>query len=529
MPTSSALLNQLNEEIRDGENNLIDVDIAYRLKDNQLQQVLDEIFNLHGDDVCLMPLSATSAGGGVFLNASNTNQPTVGLQISNCVEPNVTLQTNLPLESLALDDIVIDKHARQISAGAGITLQQLNHALGSELGMDHRVLGADLTSYAYAQVGSTFMTGGMGPQRRYFSDSVVEICLHNGHCSTSISGDSLNEYAGTYGWSGIVSAVKCRYYRLPANEIAFAMPVSNTTDGLATMLEKLGKYCYLNLEDEVIRNKNGLPHILLGLEHLTTASMQPLINSNSNPVQIKQALRIVDKCEQANADGVIFVSGFSELQADQFLTELIEQNENDAMTIGGVDIEFAEMFSNPEDMREFRESVPFAARTIEPKGKFIYKSHTDGNIRLNADAIYQSMSALWKCNCAFVNSVQQCLDSSSQVDGSILVYGHMNPYGVDPHNRVTFSCDDEDIFNKTKSDIEAQRARFYRNLQQVCIDTGSVFIGGEKGADSEQKILSAFESIEQAPSLLRKKFNQQKQGIQSAGRVLNWRAFTLYR
>ena len=526
---TSASLKPVNETFRDGENNPIHTDAVYRIRHNELETTLQQIFALHGENTRLLPLSGTSAGGGVFQFDRADSSPVVGLQFLCPAQPRVTHKSSADLRNLRVDEIVIDKDRRQVSAGAGITLGQLNQALADELGSDFRVLGADLTSYSYAQVGSTFMTGGMGPQRRYFSDSVIEVSLHNGVQLQTVSGEKLKGFSGTYGWSGLVSAVKCQYNRLPPNEIAFALPVANSATGLATMLSGLSRFCFLDVSTDLVQTTQGSTSILLGIEHLTTQSMQPLIDSGSNPTQVKQALRLVDKCKQAAVDGLVFISGFSELEVDEFLMELVETRKDGSMAIGDVNAEFAEMFSNPEDMREFRESVSFAARTVEPKGEFVYKSHTDANIRINKDSVYTSMSKLWQCSTDFVGAVEHYLGSLPDVQGSVLVYGHLNPYGVDPHNRVTFSCNDEALFIQAKSVIEDLRAEFYRNINEVCIQTHSEFIGGEKSADSEQKIYSSFDSLESVPANLQDRLHHQKRAIQAAAPSLRWRAFPAYR
>jgi hypothetical protein len=59
----------------------------------------------------------------------------------------------------------------------------------------------------YAAVGATFMTGGMGLKRRYFSASVVEAAIYDGTGTIVICGAKLCGYAGTYCWSDIVSAL----------------------------------------------------------------------------------------------------------------------------------------------------------------------------------------------------------------------------------------------------------------------------------------------------------------------------------
>ena len=168
--------------------------------------------------------------------SSTMTSPTVALSVCAFeapLNPRLRFAARPKLEQIEQDEIVIDRELQQICAGSAITLDQLNRALAHELGHSYKVPGADLTSYLYAAVGATFMTGGMGPQRRYFSDSVTEAAIFDGQQIISVEGDALPGYAGTYGWSGMVCAVRCNYFRFPANEIAFALPVSSEAPRLA--------------------------------------------------------------------------------------------------------------------------------------------------------------------------------------------------------------------------------------------------------------------------------------------------------
>ena len=226
------------EHVVDGENNKVEFDIAYPVKVD-LIAAIGEIIQLHGEDVYLLPMSGTSSGGGIFQTPQKPSATVVGLKFDPPLAPRLRFASQPALADIDLDEIVIDTEQRQVSAGASITLHQLNQALANELGHSFKVPGADLTSYMYAAVGATFMTGGMGPQRRYFSDSVTEISIFDGQTLQKVEAEALQGYAGTYGWSGIVSALRCNYYRFPDNEIAFALPVSSQSAQLASLLAHL--------------------------------------------------------------------------------------------------------------------------------------------------------------------------------------------------------------------------------------------------------------------------------------------------
>jgi len=528
MKADNYALKQVKTEIRDGENNLALYDIAYSVNRDNFQRCLNKIKSTHGTDILFLPLSGASAGGGVFQARPISEKPIVGLQFSTTPQPRIECGDSKRLANIALDEIVIDRKRREISAGAGITLDQLNQALKENLGYEYRVLGADLTSYTYAQVGATFMTGGMGPQRRYFSDSVIEITLYNGEDIILVQGADLLGYAGTYGWSGLITAVKCRFHRLPRNEIAFALPVNNSPTGLASLLEHFAPYCFLKTSDELLTTTSGSTNIVLGLEHITISSMQPFLESSADQRALTRAQNLLENCKRSNADGLIFVNGYSNLDADEFLMGIIDNNDDDTLTICGIDLENTEVFKDADEMRQLREAVPYAARTQEPSGKFVYKNHCDANIRLNPNMVTHDMETLWRINMSYVSKVNDHLSSTENLLGSILIYGHMNPYGVDPHNRVTFATNDQSIFETAKYQIGKLRDDYYRQLNAFCQEAGSEFIGGEKGADSEHKMYAAFNGVGAAPQLMRDKFGLQARKIQNASTKFSWRAFSPY-
>ena len=549
----------------DGENNPVSLDIAYAvgggMNSQDINNTLQEIIRSCPQGVNLLPLGGKSAGSGVFQCESKNSATVVGIQFVTPAKPAIetrSLDSNgVDLKSLCMNQIIIDETNQEISMGAPITLGQINEALGQELGTDFKVMGADLTSYAYAQSGATFMTGGMGPQRIYFSDSVVEIILSDGISSQSIKGDALCDFSGTYGWSGLVTAVKCRFHRLPPTEIALAIPVSNEPEALARLLAHLAPLAYLDIRerdlevrkirgdnpDEAdsitprsrepsdhrqIRSLDGGTNLVLGLEHVTTASMQPLLRSNQDNKSTKGARRLVDKCTQAGVDGLIFVSGNTLSDPDSFLVDIIDDIESPNPTIAGIDLTHTEVFEHPEDMRELREAIPFAARTQMPSGTFLYKDHTDANIRLNRDQVRQSMEKIWQAHMKYVQTIEEYFHSTPKLQGQILIYGHLNPVGVDPHNRITFSCDDETVYHQAISFIHREKNHLLRKLRDICTETGSVFVGGEKSAGSEFEMSDAFGSLLHAPHPLSQKYRRQKASIETAPTLFSWRAKAPY-
>jgi len=522
------LLGTSIEQIVDGENNAVEFDVAYPIR-GDICETVEFVRRLHGDELLLLPMSATSSGGGIFQGAGNAGAKVVGLRFDAPLNPGLRFESPVDLRHVRQDEIVIDRERRQISAGAAITLHQLNRALADELGHQYKVPGADLTSYTYAAVGATFMTGGMGPQRRYFSDSVVEAAIYDGDRINSVSGDALQGYAGTYGWSGIVCALRCRYYRFPANEIAFALPLSSDAARLARLLAHLAPYVYLDLNPDEVVSQAGKKGIILGIEHVSCDSMQPLLaQPDGNPAQ-RRGLDLQQKCKAAGVDGLVFINGYSEQSSDEFLIGLTDDALADTFTIAGIDIDHAEVFNDPEDMRALREAIPYAARTQAPDGRLVYKNHSDATIRMAPDEVRACSERLWQINCEYVGHVEQFFERNVAVEGQILVYGHLNPYGIDPHNRVTMSSDDDTAFANAREFLIEQRADYYRDLASMCESSNALFIGGEKSADSEIAIYAALQGPQHAPAALFARFQQQQETVRAADRLFNWRALSPYR
>ena len=515
----------------DGENAAIIYDTAYAVRSGasaaDLPAALSAIRRIHGEEICLLPISGGSSGEGLFRIRPDNGKPIIGLRIEPAVKPEVRFGRP-EITGVGLGQVFIDMESMEVRAGAAITLEQLNRSLIQHAGSPYRVLGADLTSYSYAQVGSTFMTGGMGPQRRYFSDSVLEIALLDGHGIRRIGGSELQGYAGTLGWTGLVSAVRCRFHRLPENEIAFALPVSNDPESLAGLLSHLSPYCYLDLDNRTVSAASKGENIVLGLEHVTVSSMQPLLNQGINNEITKRGQELADKCRQADAEGLIFVNGFSHCSGEDFLFDLVDDMDAQTPTIAGIQLHHAEMFRDPEQMRILREAIPFAARTQLPDSQYIYKNHTDANFALDPDQVLESMTRFWQWNLEYVRSIEDYFRSTENLRGEIIIYGHLNPAGIDPHNRITMACDDKPTFDQAVVFLTRQRNRYFRNVQNICELYNARLIGGEKSAASECKIFPAFGGVDKSPEALKRKFHQQNRRIKMADTMFNWRTLPPY-
>ena len=522
-------LKTLEPEFVDGENNRVMLDVAYALSGAvDLEHAISTIMHKHGSHTLLLPMSARSSGGGVFQVSPPSGCTTVGLSVSPSSCPRCTVMDDAELTDLALDQIVICPQRSEILVGAAITLNQINEALAATFDMGYRVLGADLTSCSYAQAGATFMTGGMGPQRRYFSDSVVAASLFDGECLRVLDREELPDYAGTYGWTGLIHAVRCHYTRVPPNEIAFALPVHSSAVSISRLLAHLAPWCFLTEQEGKMVNQQGGSDLILGIEYVTLASMEPMLKKGGNHAVYRQARRLATTCQAAGCDGLVFVNGYTAGAADDFLISLLDAENHETTTLAGMPLEHTTIFHDPEEMRSVRESIPSAARTQMPDQSHVYKNHTDATIRLHSEHIEPDMHSLWSLNQKYVDTLTAYFHDTPGVQGQILNYGHMNPWGVDPHNRVTLACDEDSLFRQATEFVEKQRYRFYRALHQLCSNGTAQFIGGEKGAGSEREILTAFDPLTEAPTALVNRFRRQQNRIQSTPWSFRWRALPPY-
>ena len=127
------LLGKPLDTVKDGENNPVEFDVAYNLRGDPLT-ALQQIRARHGDDILLLPMSATSSGGGIFQHHKKPEASVIGVRFEAPLKPRLRFAPNPELEKIAQDEIVIDPESQQVSAGCAITLDQLNRALADELG-----------------------------------------------------------------------------------------------------------------------------------------------------------------------------------------------------------------------------------------------------------------------------------------------------------------------------------------------------------------------------------------------------------
>jgi hypothetical protein len=256
--------------------------------------------------------------------------------------------------------------------------------------------------------------------------------------------------------------------------------------------------------------------------------MQPLLRDTADNAVTARARQLRQKMTDADADSLIFVNGCSERAVDEFLLDLADELPGGEYAIAGIGLEHAEVFGDSEEMRGVREAIPYAARMQKPAGRLVYKNHTDADLRLAEADVAEAARRLWEINCAYVDSVEEYFGSHAGVAGEILVYGHLNPYGVDPHNRVTLSSDDEAEFRRAREFLIERRASYYRDLAALCETGAATFVGGEKTADSELAIFAALGGPERAPADLYRRYRLQRDAVRGADAIFNWRAPPLF-
>ena len=61
------------DQVKDGENNAVEFDAAYSMRGDPVS-ALRQLRARHGDAIHLLPMSATSSGGGIFQHHDTMNR-----------------------------------------------------------------------------------------------------------------------------------------------------------------------------------------------------------------------------------------------------------------------------------------------------------------------------------------------------------------------------------------------------------------------------------------------------------------------
>ena len=172
-----------------------------------------------------------------------------------------------------------------------------------------------------------------------------------------------------------------------------------------------------------------------------------------------RAEQLLAQCRAAGLNGIGFMHLHSHLKPDECLAALLDA---DGKHIGGLDITHAQQFPDAETMRMLREAVPYSWRHMTPPGRFGHKSHSDVNLRLPQTNPAAAMRRIWQAHMAYVARMEEYF--AQQSGGQVAVYGHLNPIGIDPHNRITFACDDRKTYTRAVDDIHTAQAALVREL-----------------------------------------------------------------
>lgn len=445
-----------------------------------------------------------------------------GALIAELVEP-----ATAP-EMLKSHQVSIDRERGLVSAGAGLTFEQINAALADAIGPSARVL-VDLTSIGSAFVGGVVATGAMGPMRMRPSSTLEAIVMADGGAPRTLTGDALDEVEGMQGWTGMVVAATFRFYEVPANEFGLVLPVQGTdVDSVAGLLSYLEPWTQINLPGAGGRLGNG-DTVLNGVELVSRDSLEVFIDHAQEPARTK-AQGLLQSCEYAGADMLACITGWSEQSVDDVLFALMDP---ETETIGGVMIEYGVGFSSGSEMdtfRAIREGAPDLARTrarVRPEGKMKpWTTSTDINIRAPADvgAISDILTAYADYRSAIRSLGRELAPSGIEVE--LAAYGHLSPHGIDPHHRVTvFAPEGQDAaLAGARQAVTACKRTLIRDLLHVTERSESSVTGGEKGVPSLVEIARAAGGEQRLPADLKTRLAKAKRAVQAAPIQFSFRA-----
>lgn len=513
-------LRSISEIRTDTENNIIELDEQYELVNGDISETIEYLKLMHGNNICLIPIAGQSAGGGVFTTQkTNDKQVAIGLIITpptSLSEKNnikVTISETAPTDKLRTQELHINRRNKVAYAGAGVVLDQISASVQEVLGENYQVQGTDLTSSSYASACATFMTGGMGPTRINFAQSILEIVYYNGECSKHISDkNELQTLLETYGWTGFVERIAVPIIKVPPHEFGFAVPVNNTSNEIARLVEYFA--------DKTIVSKKGFTEtnvFIAGLEIITGDALQLLVAHAPNTVGLNT---LMNNCQAANKDAVVFISGLAQSNPFEDAEDHLRIFVDNATS--GLSLELATPFSNLQEMKTIREAAPELARRQFMDAPFSYKDHTDINVSINLEKCLESVEAIMNCYADYKINVEKLIAAQEKLTGNVQVYGHINPQGFDPHYRITLVSDSEEIMLRSKKKAQELYTQLVQDISNTCQKTDSKICGGEKGIISNLKIVNAFDT--NPPAQLLDILQKQQTAISAAHSMFNWRA-----
>lgn len=514
-------LREVSFEKKDTEGKRLNLDAYYELANGSILESIEYLQKQYSE-IRLVLIGGFSSGGGVF-SYESSEKKTIGLIIS---PPNAlsernnisyTISEGKAPAALRTHELHINKKDKKVQVGAGVVLDQINATLQEALGQDYSVLGADLTSSGYASAGATFMTGGMGPSRISFADTVEAITLFDGTKSKSISGkENLDRLKETYGWTGIVETITMSFVQIPKHSFGFALPINFSAKELGSLAAYFAKKTTPKIKEGQISNEV----LVIGIEVISEGALKLL---EHHAPDLNGLSQLKSNITAAQKNSAVLISGYSQVNPFEDPTDALGIFVDNSGT--GLAFEQAMPFDNLQMMKNLREAAPDFSRGQFHEAAFVYKDHTDINIKLNINKPAEDMEAVLTCYETYQNRIKNLIAASDGLKGNVQVYGHLNPQGVDPHYRITL------IANSAVQLSEAQeKAEFYYNnlvqeLGKVCGKLNCKLNGGEKGWISNNKIIKALmKESDQLPEELLNKFSKQKETILKANSIFNWRA-----
>lgn len=452
----------------------------------------------------------------------------VAVRAKGAVTPEV-VPASTPLEEIRSHQIAIDAERGWVAAGAGLTYDQVNMVLAHMLGETARVL-VDLTSSGSASVGGVVATGGMGPLRSHPSSYLQAISLAEGDGRPRVvAGAAIADHEGLQGWTGMISAVRMRWFEVPPQEFGLVLPVQGSDiDGMADLLSYLHPWTQVAIpaDGNVLTAESGST-IVNGVELISRSSLEQFVAHAADPARAK-AQGLLDACDYANADMLACITGWSEMAVDEVLCSLLDE---ETETIGGVGIDYGIGFSSGSEMeifRAIREGAPDMARTqarvVQPGKLKPWTTSTDVNLRVPRDtaAIGAVLRAYADYRAAIAELAERLAGRAQVV---LSAYGHLSPQGVDPHHRVTVIAEagQQAALDEARQAVGALKKQLIRDLAAAANEHGGTVTGGEKGMPSVLDIARAVGDNALPPNL-KARIAQARAGLANAPAAFAFRA-----
>lgn len=452
----------------------------------------------------------------------------VAVRAKGAVTPEV-VPADTPLDEVRSHQIAIDPERGTVSVGAGLTYDQVNMVLAHVLGETARVL-VDLTSSGSASVGGVVATGGMGPLRSAPSSYLQAVCLADGGSrGRVVPAEEVLDHEGMQGWTGMIAAVRMRWFEVPPQEFGLVLPVQGSdVDAMADLLSSLHPWTQVAIpaEGNVLAAESGST-IVNGVELISRSSLQQFVAHAADPARSK-AQGLLDACDYANADMLACITGWSEMAVDEVLFSLMDEQTE---TIGGVGIDYGIGFSSGSEMeifRAIREGAPDMARTqarVRQPGKLKpWTASTDVNVRVPRDT-----AAIGAVLRAYADYRAAIADLAARFAGRAEVvlsaYGHLSPQGIDPHHRVTVIAaeGEEAALDEARQAVGQLKKQLIRDLAAAANEHGGTLTGGEKGMPSVLDIARAVGDNALPPNL-KHRISRARAAIAAAPPAFTFRA-----